>query len=217
MKIDFVYIGEGPSDEGLIPHLEMLCLEAGAEEVTGIAPDFRRLPDSIGHSVADKIRAAMRLEPNANLFFIHRDSDSIDPSPRYSEIAEAVETCELQAICVSVIPVQETEAWLLLDEMAIRLVAGNPNGRVQLNLPAPDSVETIARPKVLLKEVLITASGKTGRRLSRFRHDFPIHRRLLLQKLSSQGRVTRLQAWSRMQDDIKDALNSIQANESKAL
>lgn len=216
MRIDFVFIGEGPSDEGLIPHLELLCLEAGAEEVAGIAPDFRRLPGSTGHSVADKIRATMGLEPNANLYFIHRDSDLPDSSSRYSEIAEAVQTCGLKEAHVGVVPVQETEAWLLLDESAIRLVAGNPNGRVQLNLPTPDSVENIANPKEFLQEILITASEHTGRRRAKFRRLFPTHRKLLLLRLSTQGPVTRLPAWMKMQDDIRDALDLIQANESKA-
>ena len=63
MRIHFVFISEGSSDEGLLSHLENLCIEGGAIEVTGIAPDFRRLPETIGRTVEEKVRATMLLEP----------------------------------------------------------------------------------------------------------------------------------------------------------
>jgi hypothetical protein len=132
MRIHFVLVGEGPSDEGLIPHLENLCIELGATEVTGIAPDFQRLESPIRKTVMDKLQAALQLEPTANLFFVHRDADSRNPQPRYAEIKTAASNCELEAPWVAVVPVQETEAWLLLDEGAIRSVAGHPRGRISL-------------------------------------------------------------------------------------
>ena len=214
MRIHFVFLGEGTSDAGLIPHLEMLCIEAGAEEVTGTALDFGRLPSSIGHSVADKVRATMLLEPNANLYFIHRDADSPDSSPRHNEIDEATRSCDLKIVHVSVVPVQETEAWLLLDEEAIRLVAGKPNGRASLNLPAPESIETVSRPKEYLQEALIKASEYSGRRLEKFRAQFPTHRTLLLQRLPTAGTLSQLPAWRRMRDDTREALNSIRKREA---
>lgn len=214
MRIDFVFIGEGPSDEGLVSHLEMLCIEAGAVEVTGIAPDFARIPGLVGRSVTEKIRATMQLEPNANLYFVHRDSDSPDATPRYREIDEAVINCGLTKEHVAVIPVQETEAWLLLDEAAIRVVAGKPSGRTKLNLPMLSSVENLANPKERLQDALIRASGTSGRRLDKFRAQFPTHRRLLLQRLSPNGPVTELSAWRRMRADIDNALTAIQTSES---
>ena len=36
-----------------------------------------------------------------------------------------------------------TEAWLLFDESAIRVVAGNPNGKNPLNIPDLSVVEQI--------------------------------------------------------------------------
>jgi hypothetical protein len=81
-----------------------------------------------------------------------------------------------------------TEAWLLLDEEAIRGAAGNPNGKEPLDLPrAPDQ---IPNPKDVLGELLKQASGLSGRRKKSFRperhiwqipgcmRDFTILRRL---------------------------------------
>ena len=61
-----------------------------------------------------------------------------------------------------------TEAWLLFDETAIRLAAGNPNGKNPLNLPDLSTIEQIPDPKNILFEILREASGLTGRRLKAF-------------------------------------------------
>ena len=69
-SIHFVFIGEGSSDAGLIPHLENLCIELGADEVTGTAVDFRSLDEHTSRTVGAKLKGAMQLEPDANLYFI---------------------------------------------------------------------------------------------------------------------------------------------------
>jgi len=55
------------------------------------------------------------------------------------------------------------EAWLLLDESAIRRASGNPNEGMALTLPDPGGVECIADPKTTLHELLTRASGQAGR------------------------------------------------------
>jgi hypothetical protein len=59
------------------------------------------------------------------------------------------------------------EAWLLIDEQAIRIAAGNPLGRMALDIPPPNRIENLPNPKEVLFAALRTASGKTGRRLSK--------------------------------------------------
>src|SRR5579872_100518 len=56
-SIRFVFVGEGSSDAGLVPHLEQLCIYQGASEVTGIALDPAVLGDRYGRTVAEKLRA----------------------------------------------------------------------------------------------------------------------------------------------------------------
>jgi hypothetical protein len=210
MKIHFVLVGEGSSDDGLIPHLETLCIELGASEVTGTALDFQRLGRPTRKTVLAKLQAALQLEPTANLFFIHRDADRQDPTPRYDEIRDAVGLCGLRKPHVSVVPVQETEAWLLLDENAIRTVAGRPNGRRPLDLPRPGEVEAVASPKEKLQMVLVEASEFSGRRLAKFRHDFSNHRRLLLQRMQTGGVMFEVQSWLRLREELEHAVLSLQ-------
>lgn len=206
MRVHFVLISEGPSDEGLLSHLENLCIEAGADEVTGIAPDFRRLPEPVGRTIQEKLRATLLLEPEANLILIHRDADSRDAEPRYQEISRSVAQCNLTKHWIAIVPIQETEAWLLLDEAAIRLVSGKPNGRNNLNLPTPHNVENVARPKERLQQALIQAAEVTGRRLRQLRRDFPTHRKLLLLRLTVDGPLIDVPSWRRMRDDFDNAL-----------
>jgi hypothetical protein len=49
-----------------------------------------------------------------------------------------------------------TEAWLLIDEKAIREAAGNPKGRQPLNLPKPSKTEELSDPKETLKPIFRT-------------------------------------------------------------
>ena len=64
-----------------------------------------------------------------------------------------------------------TEAWLLLDEAAIRHAADNPNGKVDLALPRLKDMEAMPDPKEKLNEVLRVACDLSGRRLDQFRRD----------------------------------------------
>jgi hypothetical protein len=91
-----------------------------------------------------------------------------------------------------------TEAWLLLDEVEIRRVAGRPTGRVSLELPRANAVERLADPKAALKEALLAASEERGRRRERIVRDFDRHRSLLLERLDIVGPVTQLGSWQRM-------------------
>jgi len=208
MRVYFVLIGEGSSDSGMVRHLETLCIHAGADEASGIAPDFRQLP-RIGRSVRDKLRAAVELEPSANLLLIHRDADSRDHRPRYDEILEAIRINNMEVPHVAVVPVQETEAWLLLDEAAIRRVAANPRGRVPLNLPTPAAVERLANPKEFLQRALINAAEVTGRRLDRFKMQFGTQRHTLLEFLAIGGPLEQVASWTRLRTDIQAAINAM--------
>lgn len=209
LRIHFVLIGEGSSDAGLIPHLEKLCIEAGADEVSGTSPDFQRINESVGSDIEAKIRATLALEPSANLIFIHRDADSRNPEPRYSEIVLAVQSSGYTSSYVAVVPVQETESWLLLDEREIRQVAQKPNGRRRLYLPRPRGVERVANAKEKLQDTLVVACELSGRRLDRFKRNFPVYRKLLLQRLPIGGPLNQVRSWVRLRRDLERALQAL--------
>jgi hypothetical protein len=142
------------------------------------------------------------LEGRTDVVVVHRDADNSGTDTRLSEIEKAVQEVGQEFAVVPVIPIRMTEAWLLLDERAIRQVAGNPNGRMALDLPTAREVERIADPKTHLRDCLLTASGAAGRRREMLRNRFPQHRRQLLERLDPKGKVTSLKAWQALVDSI---------------
>jgi hypothetical protein len=204
-----LFLAEGSSDDALKGHVEAVALEQDVElHVT--APDLSLLPRAPGRTIDEKLEAALRLlerdEQTCDLIVVHRDADGPDYRRRVEEISRAVGARAPSTLHVPVVPVTMTEAWLLVDERAIRKVAGNPGGRMPLNLPKLAEVERHKDPKDVLKNALSTASGLSGRRLSTFKCDFGHHRRALLETLDRSGDVTRLPSWQRFVDDIVRAV-----------
>ena len=109
--------------------------------------------------------AAARVRYAPDLLVVHRDADRAGREARVREILGA------DPLAVPIVPVRMTEAWLLLDEAAIRVAADNPNGSSSLGLPRPSRVEDLADPKVTLRDALVAASEKSGRPLERFKRD----------------------------------------------
>jgi len=202
--IRFAFLCEGSSDEPLSIHLEELCLRNGASEVRGFP--LSHVPEQKSKKVEDQLEALLQQDTDWDLIFIHRDSDSPDDSQRRETLQKAAEKVNLQHPHVFVVPIQEMEAWLLLDEQIIRSVAENPKGHVQLNLPKPSLVETVSSPKERLQEILITATQNKGRRLKRFKKRFPKHRRRLIERLDIDGLISQVPAWQQLCKDIESTL-----------
>ncbi|AUX35771.1 MULTISPECIES: DUF4276 family protein [Sorangium] len=203
MIIKFLLVCEGTSDRGLVPHLEALCVRAGADEAAGDAPDLGRLPQPPGKRIEEQARTALKLAGNVNLLFAHQDADAREPEEVRQRIHERLAGLDGCPPHVCVIPVQEIEAWLLLDEAAIRMVAGNPRGQEELNLPPRRSIESTSKPKERLEAALAAASGKKGKRVQRFKGSFSERRAMLLQRLDIEGPINELPAWQRLVTDIE--------------
>jgi len=137
-----------------------------------------------------------------DLAFVHRDADGPNAESRIKEIDNGVREAVFSHPYIPVVPVQETEAWLLIDEAAIRSVVGNPHGNTPLNLPSPEHVEHVPRPKEALRQALINASGKSGRRLKEERKRFTSRRLVLLQRLDPEGIVKTVPSWRRLEQSI---------------
>lgn len=209
MKLRFIFVGEGSSDAALVNALEELCMTCEVEEVSGSAPDLSRIPGLRSHKVTDKIEAVLHLEPDADLLFVHRDADSRDPTDRRCEINGAVKDAGINVPCVPVVPIQATEAWVLLDEEAVRKAAENPNGTVDLDLPSPHRVHEINDPKQHLKSTLVKASELSGRHLDRFKRRFFDQRRFLLERIEIHGPISDVPAWRRLRSDLEQRLTTI--------
>ncbi len=208
VAVRFVLVAEGSSDGGLVSVLRDLCVRQGAAEAMGEFPRLDHLQRKVGKRHLQKVEAALELLPDTNLVFVHRDADAHDPEDVRREIASSLASLR-EPIHVPVVPVRETEAWLLVDEGAIREVVGNPRGTIRLELPPPDHVEDVPDPKAALKRAVVLASELSGRRRDRIAQDFPRYRRDLLARLDPDGPVRQLPAWQRLEADLRSAIVSL--------
>jgi hypothetical protein len=172
----YTLLGDGSSDRCLLPILSWVLSQIPLLAGRGVVPQFADLRglDPAPRALSDRIREAFRQNP-CEVLFVHRDAEGSPLEERIAEIREAAENAPIPAY-VPVVPVRMTEAWLLIEEGAIRQAADNPNGRTVLGLPPLQRLERERDPKDLLGECLRLASEKTGRRLEQFERD--LHRRI---------------------------------------
>ena len=202
MVTRFLLVCEGSSDAPLAFHIQRLFESCGYPR-----PDFN--VSSEGRFLVDKIRSGFAMAPQYDVLFIHRDADSAVADPRYREITEAVQRAGYDGPWVGIVPVRMTESWLLLDEAAIRNAAGNPNGRIRLDLPSPAEAERMADPKSALRSAIIAGAEVQGRRRRTLTKRLPGMRDQLLENLPVGGPLEQLESWTRFRDDTLAALNQI--------
>ena len=94
------------------------------------------------------------------------DAESAPIEEREAEIRKALEKSSVESsVCVvCLVPVRMQEAWLLIDEAALRRAAGNPNGTQPLDIPDVQKLEELSDPKQLILRA--SASGKRTSRAS---------------------------------------------------
>ena len=168
-EIRYTLITDGSSDRALMPILTWLLIDLGVNlPIQPTWADFTRLRNP-PKKLEDRIHKAIALYP-CDLLFVHRDAEKEPRQKRVSEINQAVESIPLDVRLpvVCVIPVKMTEAWLLIDEKAIREAAGNPKGSQSLNLPKPSTIEKLSDPKENLKALLELARGHSSRKSQKF-------------------------------------------------
>ena len=198
----FLLVCEGSLDTALLPHIQRLLTRYGYPDSPGEAwSDGRRL--------VDKVRNGLQRLGQFDLLFVHRDADNAGANPRYYEIENAIQEAEYRGPWVAIVPVRMTEAWILLDEAAIRRVVRRPDGRTPLALPTSRESERMADPKTILETVLLDASETRGRRRREIREDILNLSRQLLRNLPVGGPLGDLESWSRFRDDTVAALQSL--------
>lgn len=167
----FTLVGEGPTDDALMPIIEWTL----ANPDLGLLPAVEFVPRFVGpdqlpgsSDVVERAVASLIGFP-CDLLFIHHDADGPSPSLWVERIRAAVMDIRRRGhevpASIPIVPVRETEAWLLTDESAIRRVAGKPHGTTHLGLPRMHEIESCLDPKSRWKQALERASGLSGRRL----------------------------------------------------
>ncbi len=176
-ELRYTLLADGSSDRALLPILTWLLRRAcGAIPIEAEFADLRRLPHP-PKKLSERIHWSVELYP-CDLLFVHRDAESAPIEKREAEILKALEESSVEGSVrvVCVVPVRMQEAWLLIDEAALRRAAGNPNGTQPLDMPDVQRLEELTDPKQLIRELLRQASELQGRRLERFNWRSSAHR-----------------------------------------
>jgi hypothetical protein len=143
------------------------------------------------------------------LLFIHRDAEKASLPERQREILRAVEKAKPAVLPphVCIVPVRMMEAWLLIDEPAIREASGNPMSACALELPRWTALEALPDPKARLHELLREASGLQGRHRRKFRVEPAVHR--LADLIEDFSPLRELPAFRALEADLQSVvLNS---------
>lgn len=165
---------EGPTDyRFLSPLLQRLCEHAclGANqpvEVSGMLPldDPKNMK---GAPREDRIaKAALDASSSWNVLFVHADGAADRAAAHERLIAPGLARLAEHGLPrhegVAVLPIRETEAWMLADGDALRTVFGTTLDDAALGLPLrPALVEQVTDPKAALDQAY-AATGPTGRR-----------------------------------------------------
>ncbi len=198
----YTLVADGSSDRALLPILTWLLRQSyGAIPIQAEFADLSRLPHP-PKKLSERINRSVELYP-CELLFVHRDAESASIEERDAEICEALEESSVEGLVrvVCVVPVRMQEAWLLIDEAALRKAAGNPNGTQPLDMPDVQKLEELADPKQLLCELLRQASGLQGRRLERFNWRSGAHR--VAEMIGDFSILHRLAAFQRLAAEVK--------------
>lgn len=208
------FIGDGSSDRMLLPPIRWLMRDLnGGVDILFDFVDLRGTRTA-ARTLSERIQVLLR-QRGYDLLLVHRDTEKESPDRRRSEILEAVAQATRRLAesgrgddsampVVPVVPVRMSEAWLLMDESAIRRAARNPRSTVDLDLPPASGVESIADPKRTLHAALVIASGLSGRRLSKFRPEVRVHD--IQNWIDDWSALNEVQAFRRLRDDLRSTL-----------
>lgn len=195
-------LADGSSDRLLLPILQWL-MDQHCPAATEL--NFADHLPSEPSGLTARIHAALDCYP-CHLLFVHRDAEGEDPAFRQLQIDAAWAGCKPALHLVSVVPVRMTEAWLLVDEAAIRGAAGNPSGTAALDLPKPGKLEQHKDPKAALFEALRTASGCSGARLKDFRPESRRHR--VTELMATFAPLRALPSFARLEAQLQKVFQS---------
>jgi hypothetical protein len=172
IPLRYTLLADGTADKRLLPVVSWTLSQHTTRPILSTWSDLYFVQPK-PRSLVERVLRTVELFP-ADLLVVHRDAENADPNDRLLEVDTAVAKIAFPAIAL--IPVRMQEAWLLFNEGAIRRAADNPNGTAEIELPKLSRVEEIPDPKEVLFQALRVASGKTGRRLTRFNEERAAHR-----------------------------------------
>lgn len=205
-ELRFTFRTDGRSDRALMPILTWLLRENGVRcPIQPLWADLYRLPKKPPLMSKAEFESILDLYP-CDLLFVHRDAEAQPYEKRVEEIRSVISELPGPPPHVCVIPVRMQEAWLLINEDAIRQAAGNPNGRIPLNMPAIKDLESCPDPKQILHELLKTASEHKGRRLKKFKERISLACYRVTDCIDDFTPLRQLPAFNRLESELRQAV-----------
>lgn len=169
---------EGPSDQQFLQRIIYRAVHQKAVEIHNATVEvqeaFVRGEDFKSNQRAERVLEAFgnHLDQGViDLLFIHADGDTDPQRAQAERVAPCIARIDREQMTrafaiVPVIPVRMTEAWALADATALQNVLGTTRSPSDLGLSDHilRSLETLAEPKALLKEVMQRSGAQRGRR-----------------------------------------------------
>ncbi|MEV0393069.1 DUF4276 family protein [Polymorphospora rubra] len=196
-------VSEGVTDDQFLPRvlgraLTELCMTEFDETVD--VADVQPLRTRLGPcSIEEVVEIADSNPASFTLFFFHHDQGA-NPERVENEWLRPLRKLWGDRVerLIAVVPVRETEAWLLADGQALRDALGVNWSDESMKLPRqPKDVEQVTDPKKVLNDVT--------RRVSRSTFDHFAQ----LGELVSLDRLARVPAYQRWWADTRDALTEV--------
>ncbi|WAJ36517.1 DUF4276 family protein [Pseudomonas sp. GOM7] len=166
---------EGPTDYYFLrPLLQRLCEDICAHDAT-YAVEVSEVLGLDNPVTEDRLPREERIAQSAkmargawNVLFIHADGASDPQKFRRQQVQPGLDlvrrTMDGEVAGVGVVPIRETEAWVIADGNALRCAFGTELSDQDLGLPALRGAEGVADPKAALKGAF-TATNPPSRRL----------------------------------------------------
>ncbi len=206
---------EGPTDYRFLSPLlyrlcEDICLHRGRSVVEISEVQGLNHPEAFKHKPREeRILAAAQMARGAwCLLFIHADGESDAEHARLHQVAPAQRLLRQEmgseGRSIAVVPVRETESWLLADGDALRSVFGTTLSDRQLGLPDVAQLEREIDPKIVLRHCFDKARPGARRRNQRETGYF--------QSLGEEirlERLRRLSAFQRLESELQQALREM--------
>jgi len=201
MNLTYTLLSDGNSDRSLMNIINWVF-----EQIPDLRFNSQFAGVALKHSAGLLRRAKEAVKfYECDILFVHRDAETMALDLRIEEIKECLN--ELGMPYVPIVPIRMTEAWLLIDEMAIRTAASNPNGHSVLNMPRVDRLEGIPNPKGLLDDNLKLASELSAARLRKFRPEACRHR--VAELITDFSHLRNLSAFRQFEGDLRACVNTL--------
>ena len=206
-EINYTLLSDGSSDRMLMPIITWSLKQNLGQDVL-IQPDWANLYHASANlDLYKKINYSLDKFP-CDILFVHRDSEKKSESvvqERKQEIEDAwINSVKNSEKYVPVIPIRMSEAWLLVDELAIRSASGNPNSTIPIQFPKISRLESLPNPKEILEALIRKASGLRGRNLKKLNVDKAKHR--VAEHIVDFSPLKRLTAFQTFESDLKSVL-----------